>query len=104
MRPSSCADELNAALLACEQDATLLQVGAQICLPGGEAAGCANVQSFNDNDKCKVYVVQSGDTISSVASSLNSYGQELQNLNNDVTSSGTLKPNTYLRLAPWYVL
>lgn len=98
---SCIAEELLAAIAACGQDATLLQVGQEICLPGADAAGCAFVQSFNNNDNCKVYVVQQGDTISSVASSLNVFSDDLQKLNNDATSSGVLKPNAQLRLPPW---
>lgn len=95
------ADGLIAALQACNQPAELLQIGQEICLPGAELPGCGNVQSFNDNVNCKVYIVQQGDTISSVAASLDIYNVELQNLNNDVTQTGILKPNTYLRLPSW---
>ena len=95
------ADELNAALQGCGQETQLLQIGQEICLPGGELAGCANVRAFEGNENCKVYVTQQGDTITSVASALNIYQVELQNLNADVVVNGILQPGKYLKLPPW---
>lgn len=99
--PFPSADDLNAAISACEQDAGLLQIGQEICLPGSEKPGCPNVKSYNNNENCKVYVVQQGDTVNSVADSLGIYNQELQNLNADVVSAGILQPNKYLKLPTW---
>ena len=95
------ADDLNNAISACGQDAGLLQIGQEICLPGSEKPGCPNVKSYNNNENCKVYVVQQGDTVNSVADSLGIYNQELQNLNADVVSAGILQPNKYLKLPTW---
>lgn len=95
------ADDLTAALQACGQQTDLLQVGQQICLPGADKPGCANVKSYNGNNNCKVYVVQQGDTIESVAGSLQIYRNDLDNLNKDVQSNGLLQPNKYLKLPPW---
>lgn len=85
----------------CNQNTALLQVGESICLPGAGLPGCQYVQNFNNNPSCKVYIVQQGDTINSVATSLNVYSVDLQNLNADVLSSGILQPNKFLRLPPW---
>lgn len=95
------ADDLTAAMQACGQSTDLLQVGQEICLPGADLPGCANVKSYNNNDNCKVYIVQQGDTIESVAASLNIYQDTLNNLNQDVQSGGLLQPNKYLKLPPW---
>jgi LysM repeat protein len=95
------ADELNAALQACGQATNLLQIGQEICLPGGELAGCANVKAYNGKETCKTYVTQQGDTITSVATALNIYQVDLQNLNNDVVANGILQPGKYLKLPPW---
>ena len=59
------------------------------------------MKAYNSNENCKVYVVQQGDTINSVAESLGIYNQELQNLNADVVANGILQPNKYLKLPTW---
>jgi len=95
-------DDLKNAMLACGQDNELLQIGQEICLPGAEKAGCANVQSFNNDDNCKVYIVQQGDTIESVALALNIYRDTLNSLNTDVMGpGGILQPQKSLKLPPW---
>jgi LysM repeat protein len=93
---------LTNALLACGQQTDLLQIGQEICLPGADKPGCANVRSYNNNENCKVYIVQQGDTIESVANSLDIFRDTLDNLNNDVLQAGgILQPNKYLKLPPW---
>eukprot|EP00889_Picochlorum_renovo_P005301 jgi/Picre1/32331/NNA_007677.t1 len=70
-------DDLTNALLACGQQTDLLQIGQEICLPGADKPGCANVRSYNNDDNCKVYIVQQGDTIESVANSLDIFRDTL---------------------------
>ncbi|KAI8114479.1 hypothetical protein M9434_002601 [Picochlorum sp. BPE23] len=94
-------DDLTNALLACGQQTDLLQIGQEICLPGADKPGCANVRSYNNDDNCKVYIVQQGDTIESVANSLDIFRDTLDNLNKDVQAGGILQPNKYLKLPPW---
>ena len=94
-------DEIAAAMLACGQSTDLLQIGQEICLPGADKPGCANVRAYNGNENCKVYVVEQGDTIESVANSLDIYRETLDNLNKDVQAGGLLQPNKYLKLPPW---
>jgi LysM repeat protein len=88
-------------MTACGQSSALLQIGEKVCLPGAQLPGCQYVLPFNNNNQCMVYIVQPGDTISSIATSLNLYSQDLQNLNADLLSSGILQPNKFLRLPPW---
>lgn len=95
------ADDLKNALLACGQSVELLQIGQEICLPGADKPGCANVRSYNNDENCKVYIVQQGDTIESVANSLDIFRDTLNNLNQDVQTNGILQPNKYLKLPPW---
>lgn len=95
-------DDLKNAMLACGQNNELLQIGQEICLPGADKPGCANVQSFNNDDSCKVYIVQQGDTIESVALALNIYRDTLNSLNTDVMGpGGILQPQKFLKLPPW---
>lgn len=95
-------DDLKNAMLACGQDNELLQIGQEICLPGADKPGCANVQSFNNDDNCKVYIVQQGDTIESVAQSLDIYRDTLNSLNTDVMGpGGILQPQKFLKLPTW---
>ncbi len=98
--PTSAGD-LVASLQSCGQYADLLQVGQEVCLPGADAPGCANVVNWANNEKCKVYIVQQGDTLNAVADSLKLYGQALSALNQDVLTNGILQPNKYLKLPPW---
>jgi LysM repeat protein len=76
-------------------------VGEEICLPGADKAGCPNVESLKGNNNCKVYIVQQGDTLNSVAASLDIYSNALSSLNQDVLTNGILQPNKYLKLPPW---
>ncbi len=76
-------------------------MGQEVCLPGADAPGCANVVTWQNNEKCKVYIVQQGDTLNAVADSLKLYGQALSALNQDVLTNGILQPNKYLKLPPW---
>lgn len=95
-------DDLKNAMLACGQDNELLQIGQEICLPGADKPGCANVQSFNNDENCKVYIVQQGDTMESVALALNIYRDTLNSLNTDVIGpGGILQPQKFLKLPPW---
>jgi LysM repeat protein len=95
-------DDLKSAMIACGQDNELLQIGQEICLPGADKPGCANVQTFNNDDNCKVYIVQQGDTIESVALALNIYRDTLNSLNTDVMGpGGILQPQKFLKLPPW---
>ena len=59
------------------------------------------MRSYNNDENCKVYIVQQGDTIESVANSLDIFRDTLDNLNKDVQAGGILQPNKYLKLPPW---
>lgn len=88
-------------MTACGQNTALLQIGEKICLPGAQLPGCQYVLPFNNSTQCMVYIVQSGDTISSIAASLDLYSAAVQSLNADLLSTGILQPNKLLRLPPW---
>ena len=102
------ADELTAAILYCKPNAnpadlaSFLQIGSLLCLPGSERTGCSNVREFNNQPDCKVYITQQGDTIESVANSLDIFRDMLDSINRDVTgASGLLKPGQFLKLPQW---
>ena len=101
-------DELLAAIQYCKPEAAgtdlaqFLQIGSQICLPGSEKPGCANVRAFNNQADCKVYITQQGDTVESVANSLDLFRDLLASINTDVTgATGILKPGQFLKLPQW---
>lgn len=101
-------DELLAAIQYCKPDAAgsdlaqFLQIGSLICLPGSEKPGCVNVKTFNNQPDCKVYITQQGDTVESVATSLDVFRDLLASINADVTgATGLLKPGQFLKLPQW---
>lgn len=102
------AEELMAAIMYCKPNAnaadlaSFLQIGSLICLPGSEKPGCVNVRNYNNQPDCKVYVTQQGDTVESVANSLDIFRDMLASINADVTgATGILKPGQFLKLPQW---
>ncbi len=54
------------------------------------------------NPECKLYTVQSGDTLGGVAAKFSIYLNDLQELNSDVLAgAATLRVGMKLRLPPW---
>ena len=102
------ADDLTTSILYCKPNAnpadlaSFLQIGSLLCLPGSEKPGCVNVREFNNQPDCKVYITQQGDTVESVANSLDIFRDMLASINADVTgASGILKPGQSLKLPQW---
>eukprot|EP00887_Chlorella_sp_A99_P006876 scaffold2.g6876.t1 len=96
-------DDLLTALEQCIgfTSTTMLQVGQQICLPPWQPS-CAYVANSGGVETCKMYQVQTGDTLASIASSFGLYTPDLATLNSDIYSgTGPLAVGTYLRLPPW---
>ena len=77
-----------------------LSPGNTICLPGSELPGCRNVLPFNGSWDCKYYVMQLGDSISSVAFSLNIYQPDLE-LANFGLDAQKLKEGDLIVMPPW---
>ncbi|KAL4424138.1 hypothetical protein ABPG75_001439 [Micractinium tetrahymenae] len=95
---------LSAATQACGVDINLLQIGSSICLPGYDTELCMDiVRTDPDRPYCQVYVVQPGDTLSSVAAKFNFTDQELIDLNSDYLDDGYALPHAgqYIRTPGW---
>lgn len=90
---------ISIAVEACGKRISPLSMGV-ICLPGGEYPGCKNVDHFRDNGKCPYYVVQPGDTVDTIAKSVNIYFPEVEKVNFGL-SFDTLVPQDLVKLPPW---
>lgn len=84
---------------ACGKRTSPLSMGV-ICLPGGEYPGCTDVGHFRNNGKCPYYVVQPGDTVDTIAKSVNIYFPEVEKVNAGL-SFATLAPQDLIKLPPW---
>lgn len=62
------------------EEGTFLQVGQQVCLPPYSPA-CRFVSEVDENDKCKLYEVQHGDTLAKIAEYFDINLQDLASLN-----------------------
>lgn len=62
------------------EEGTFLQVGQQVCLPPYSPA-CRFVSKVDQNDKCKMYEVQNGDTLAGVAEYFDLNLEDLASLN-----------------------
>ncbi|KAL4424132.1 hypothetical protein ABPG75_001433 [Micractinium tetrahymenae] len=92
-------DDLQAALQQCVGYTGTLQVGQKICLTGWVPA-CDYVIDSDGMSNCKIYQIQSGDTMNSIASTFGIYAQDLQTLNADLIN-GVLQVGKFIRLPPW---
>lgn len=78
-------------------EGSFLNVGQSICLPP-YFASCKFVTATDPAaDECKLYTVQQGDTMASIASSFNIYMHWMQNLNGEA-----VQPGQQIKLPPWY--
>lgn len=97
--PCTHADLIVQSIEACGGRASPLQMGS-ICLPGGEYNSCAHVGNFRDNDNCAYYVIQNGDIVDTVASSLRIYLPEMRGVNQQIDFT-TLIVGDLIKLPPW---
>ncbi|GAB4813460.1 hypothetical protein N2152v2_000506 [Parachlorella kessleri] len=80
---------------------TVLQAGEEVCLPP-YFPDCQYVSNSGGNAQCKLYTVQTGDTLSGVATKFSIYINDLQDLNSDVLDDTTpMRTGLKLRLPPW---
>jgi len=91
---------LVSAVEGCGLPAYLISTGDTICLPGSELPGCPNVETFNDNPKCKYYVLQPGESIATIAIALNLYQLDIEAANPDIIQ-GNLQVDDLIRLPEW---
>lgn len=92
-------DEMVAALEQCVgyTEGSFLNVGQSICLPP-YFPSCKFVTATDPAaDECKLYTVQQGDTMASIASSFNLYMHWMVNLNGEA-----VQPGQRIKLPPWY--
>ncbi|EFN55918.1 hypothetical protein CHLNCDRAFT_57799 [Chlorella variabilis] len=92
--------DLESAQLECNSGYTpggFLQLAQTLCLPPYYPA-CANVKTAGDNEACKYYTVQAGDTLSTIAAALNLPQLEVEAANPEATS---LQVNDFVRLPGW---
>ena len=88
-----------AALTQCigYQEGNFLNVGQSICLAPFYPTCKYVVATDPADDECKVYTVQQGDTMTSIASSFNIYTDWLVQLN-----GASVAPGQRIKLPPWY--
>jgi LysM repeat protein len=78
-----------------------LTVGENICLPP-YSTSCRYVSPAGQDENCKVYNVQQGDTMASIAASFNIDLAAFQEINQDVAApERPVRPGQRLRLPPW---
>lgn len=97
-------EELTASANLCGIDATKMQIGQHLCLPGYDIARCDHVlETDPDRPYCQVYTVQLGDTTTSVAAKFGISEAELIALNSDYLDAGFTLPRAgqYVRLPGW---
>lgn len=92
--------DLATSITACGAIKESLSPGQTICFPGAELPGCPNVRSFLGNDNCKFYISQLGDSIASIAASLNLYQPDMEKANADIQAN-QLKEGDLLKLLNW---
>ena len=90
---------ISVAVEACGKRISPLSMGV-ICLPGGDYPGCKNVGHFRKNGKCPYYILQQGDTVDSIATSLNMYLPDVEQVNSGM-SFESLAPEDLIKLPPW---
>lgn len=96
-------DQLVAALAQCigYKEGDFLNVGQAICLPPYSPA-CAYVSTAGNVPGCKVYTVQVGDTLTSIASAFNVYTKDIISANEALLGAGgAVTPGMHLQLPPW---
>jgi hypothetical protein len=91
---------LVSAIEGCGRESTILQTGDTICLPGTDLPGCPNVASFNSNPKCKYYPLQPGESVATIANSLNLYRPDVESANPDIIQRN-LQVGDLVKLPPW---
>lgn len=78
-------------------EGSFLNIGQKICLPPYSPLCQHVIAAAAPKDECKVYTVQQGDTIASIASAFNIYVDWVTELN-----GVSVSPGQRIKLPPWY--
>jgi LysM repeat protein len=92
--------DLEKAIAQCDSNyktGDFLQANQRICLPPTFSA-CQYVRTAGTSDNCKYYIIQSGDTLESIALSLDLLRLDLEDLN---PQASTLQVNQFVKLTGW---
>jgi hypothetical protein len=94
------ADEIIESIEQCGKRADPLVAG-MICLPGGQHPGCDFVESLNGNEACPYYIVQPGDTLSSIADSLRLPVSSFTEIDSNRNTVEDIFPGNLLKVPTW---